>query len=166
MPKPNSKQELLDLSEANYRALLTLIESYDDDDLDNIFPEGMLNKNIRDVIAHLHEWHMMMLSWHEAGKKGVMPDMPAKGYTWLTTKQLNVDIREKHLDTSLTKARLLLDSSYVEVRKLIESHSDEDLFEKKKYKWTGSTSLGAYLISNTSSHYAWAIKVIKKGMRQ
>ena len=37
--------------------------------------------------------------------------------------------------------------------------------EKKKYKWTGSTSLGAYLVSATSSHYDWAYKLIKKCLK-
>ncbi|MEL6140134.1 MAG: ClbS/DfsB family four-helix bundle protein, partial [Bacteroidota bacterium] len=30
------------------------------------------------------------------------------------------------------------------------------------YAWTGTTSLGAYLISSTSSHYDWAYKLIKR----
>ncbi|HOP45228.1 MAG TPA: ClbS/DfsB family four-helix bundle protein, partial [Flavobacteriales bacterium] len=41
----------------------------------------------------------------------------------------------------------------------------EELFEKKRYRWTGSTSLGAYLVSATSSHYDWALKLIQKVLR-
>jgi hypothetical protein len=44
---------------------------------------------------------------------------------------------------------------------LIEKHTDEELFTKQKYKWTGTTSLGSYLVSATSSHYDWGIKQIK-----
>ena len=43
---------------------------------------------------------------------------------------------------------------------------DDELFEKKRYKWTGSTSLGAYLVSATSSHYDWAFKLIKKCLKK
>lgn len=32
----------------------------------------------------------------------------------------------------------------------------------KGYNWTGSNSLAAYIIGATSSHYAWAHKLIKK----
>jgi hypothetical protein len=63
------------------------------------------------------------------------------------------------------RAKTLLDASYQDIQKLIIAHTNEELFEKKRYKWTGSTSLGAYLISNTSSHYDWAIKLIKKSMK-
>lgn len=41
---------------------------------------------------------------------------------------------------------------------LIAGHSEEELFTKKYYKWTNTTSLGAIFISSTSSHYDWAIK--------
>lgn len=44
---------------------------------------------------------------------------------------------------------------------LVRKHTDEELFTKKKQGWTGTTSLGAYLISATSSHYDWALKTIK-----
>jgi hypothetical protein len=44
---------------------------------------------------------------------------------------------------------------------IIEKHTDEELFTKKKYAWTGTTSLGSYLISATSSHYDWGLKTIK-----
>lgn len=59
----------------------------------------------------------------------------------------------------------LLDSSFIAIQNLIETHSDEELFEKKKYQWTGTTSLGAYLISATSSHYDWAYKLIRKAAK-
>ena len=67
--------------------------------------------------------------------------------------------------TDLDAARELLDESYRAVRELIQRHSDAELFEKRRYPWTGSTSLGAYLVSNTSSHYAWAIKLIRKSKK-
>jgi hypothetical protein len=44
---------------------------------------------------------------------------------------------------------------------LIGKHTDEELFTKKRYGWTGSTSLGAYLVSATSSHYDWALKTLR-----
>jgi len=44
---------------------------------------------------------------------------------------------------------------------LIEKHNDDELFTKKKYEWTGTTSLGSYFISATSSHYDWGLKTVK-----
>ena len=59
----------------------------------------------------------------------------------------------------------MLDDSYTEVQAIIKKHSEKDLFAKKKFNWTGTTSLAAYLISATSSHYDWALKLIKKAKK-
>lgn len=126
------------------------------------FPEGTLNRNIRDVLMHLHHWHLMFLDWYQIGMAGQKPAMPAPGYTWKTTPDLNKWIREKYQNTQLAHAMILLQQSFLEVQKIIEQHTDQELFEKKRFKWTGSTSLGAYLVSATSSHYDWALKLIKK----
>ena len=85
--------------------------------------------------------------------------------TWKTTPELNRWIWEKYKDTPLADAKKDLESSFIKIRNLIEQHNDEELFEKKRYKWTGTTSLGAYLVSATSSHYDWAIQLIKKAKK-
>ena len=45
---------------------------------------------------------------------------------------------------------------------LIEVFSDEELFTKRFFSWTGTTTLGSYCVSATSSHYDWAIKKLKQ----
>lgn len=165
MPKPTSKNELVDLSQTNFKKLMELVNSYSDEEIGKEFPIGPMNRNVRDVLAHLHHWHEMLLGWYRVGMKGEKPDMPAKGYTWKTLPNLNKKILEEYQNTELEAVRLMLDQSYTAVQELMNKHSTEELFEKKRYNWTGSTSLGAYLISNTSSHYDWAMKRIKKSMK-
>ena len=162
MPRPKTKKELLALSQANYHKLIDFVESFSETDRNKEFPAGYLNRNSTDVLAHLHHWHLMVLDWYAVGMAGKKPDMPAKGYTWKTVPDLNRIIWKKYKDAKYTGVKKLLSTSYNDIRKLIEKHSNRELFEKKKYKWTGSTSLAAYLISATSSHYDWAYKLIKK----
>ncbi|MTI89522.1 MAG: ClbS/DfsB family four-helix bundle protein [Balneolaceae bacterium] len=162
MARPKNKKELVDLSNKNYTKLLDYVEALSDEEKEAKFPEGYLNRNIRDVLAHLHHWHLMMLEWYEVGMKGDDPDMPAKGYTWKSVPDLNREIWKMYKDTDLNKVQKMLHESFEKVQSIIKKHSNEELFEKKRYHWTGSTSLGAYLISATSSHYDWALKLIKK----
>lgn len=162
MPRPKSKTELLDLSQENFDRLSSFIDMLNQKDQESEFPAGTMNRNIRDVLAHLHHWHLMFLDWYEVGMKGDKPEMPAKGYTWKTTSDLNRKIFEEYQSLDLRKVRKLFYSSHQKVRKIIDKHTNEELFEKKRYKWTGSTSLGAYLVSATSSHYDWGFKLIKK----
>jgi len=165
MARPKNKADLLNLSKKNFELLLEFIESLSKEEQNTDFPKGTMNRNIRDVLMHLHHWHLMMFDWYAVGMKGEKPDMPAIGYTWKTTPELNRWIWEKYQDTLLEDAKKDFKSSYHKVRSLIEKHSNEELFEKKRYKWTGTTSLGAYLVSATSSHYDWALKLIKKAKR-
>jgi hypothetical protein len=165
MPRPKSKEELLNLSQENYNKLLTFIEQMDEEEQHKVFPKGTMNRNIRDVLMHLHHWHLMMMDWYKVGMAGNQPDMPAIGYTWKTTPALNRWIWEHYQNTSLEEAKKNLKDSFQQIRKIIQNHSNEELFEKKRYKWTGSTSLGSYLVSATSSHYDWAYKLIKKAKK-
>lgn len=162
MPKPKSKAELLSLSKENFERLFRLIEGLSEEEKSSEFPKGTMNRTIRDVLAHLHHWHIMLLGWYKEGMKGIKPAMPSSTYTWKETPALNRMIWEKYQNTNLSEISQLLDASYHEVQKIIEKHSNEELFEKKRYKWTGSTSLAAYLIANSSSHYLWAYRLIKK----
>ncbi|MFK7932098.1 MAG: ClbS/DfsB family four-helix bundle protein [Saprospiraceae bacterium] len=162
MARPKTKSELLSLSQSNYEKLIQWIEKYDLTEQQMDFSGSTMNRNIRDVLAHLHHWHLMFLEWYKIGMQGQKPAMPAEGYTWKTVPQLNRWIWEQYRDVDLVVVKKMLQESYTEVQKIIERHTDEELFTKKRYKWTGSTSLGAYLVSATSSHYDWAWKLIKK----
>ena len=165
MPRPKTKSELLALSQKNYQDLVDLVGSFSAAELAKDFA-GYMNKNPRDVLCHLHEWHLMMLDWYKVGMSGKKPDMPAKGHSWKTTKALNYEIWQKYQDTSLEEAKRLLAESYLKIQNIIEKHSNEELFSKKYYHWTGSTSLASYLISASSSHYDWAYKLIKKARKK
>ena len=62
---------------------------------------------------------------------------------------------------SKEEATRLLEQSHKEVLELLEGFSNNQLFTKGVYKWTGGTSLGSYFVSATSSHYDWALKKLK-----
>ena len=97
--------------------------------------------------------------------KGLKPDMPAKGYSWKDTKELNKKIWRDYRHHELENIRMNLNDSYLKVQKIINKHTDKEMFEKRRYNWTGSSSLSTYIRANTSSHYNWAYKLIKKAKR-
>lgn len=145
---------------------MQFIENLPLEEQEKDFPEGTMNRNIRDVLCHLHHWHLMMLDWYQEGIKGEIPVMPSEGYTWKTTPDLNKWIWESYQSISLDDSKYFVKKGFSNLRKVIDFHTDQDLFTKKKYKWTGTTSMGSYFISATSSHYDWALKLIKKAKKQ
>jgi hypothetical protein len=164
MPRPPNKQDLRELSEVNFNKLLDFIHEHPDDIKNKTYPHDELNdrdKTVSDVICHLHEWHVMMKNWYKVGMSGKKPAIPAEDVTWQTLPVLNHRIWDTYKGTELKKAISLFKKSHKDVMALIEKHTDDELFTKKKYPWTGTTSLGAYFISSTSSHYDWGLKTIK-----
>ncbi len=163
MPRPKNRDELLRLSNSDFNKMLGLIDSFDKEEIiTGKIPFEDRDKNIRDIVAHLHHWHLMMLDWYKVGMSGERPDMPSKGFTWKTIAALNQEIWEKYQTTDYEESLKMLKRSFSEIQVLIDGHTDDELFEKKRYRWTGTTSLGSYLISATSSHYDWAMKKLRK----
>ena len=87
--------------------------------------------------------------------------MPAPGHTWGDTAALNDEIWRRHRDDGYREVIARLAASHRAVREVVEGYGD-DLFEKRRYSWTGTTSVGSYAVSATSSHYAWAAKEIRR----
>ena len=66
---------------------------------------------------------------------------------------LNQEILEHYQDVSLDEIQALLAASHTQTVELIESFSDEELFTKKYFPWTGTTSLGSYFVSAAPSAF-------------
>ena len=74
---------------------------------------------------------------------------------------MNVEFWKKHQNTPLSDAKAMLKESHQQVMDLIATFSDNELFNKGIFDWTGTSTLGSYSVSAISSHYNWAIKKIK-----
>ena len=163
MPRPTSKNDLLAAIEKERGALETYLET--------LTPEQLTEPGIvgewspKDVLAHLIEWEQMVLGWHAAGLRGEVPPLPAPGFKWNQTPQLNQQIYEKHRDRPLDEVLEQFQASHREILCVIQGLSNEELFTAGRYAWTKKNTLGTYMVSATSSHYLWARKEIRKGFR-
>ena len=142
-----------------------LIESMPDNLRRGEFAFEDRDRNVRDVLTHLWEWHQLLLKWVRSNVSGVQASFLPEPYTWKTYPQMNVEFWKKNQDIPLDEAEKNLKSSHDEVMKMIGELSDDELFVKKYFPWTGTTSLGSYCISATSSHYDWAIKKLKRHLK-
>ena len=165
MPRPTNKPDLITAADQGYQKLMRFVEALTPTQKEATFNFEDRDRNLRDVLAHLVEWHHMMSRWYTEGMAGTKPKIPGEGYTWQTLPALNRVIWEQAQTISLAQATADLASTHSDMMVLINAHSDEELFTKKLYSWTGTTSLSAYLISSTSSHYDWALTKLKKAVK-
>jgi Uncharacterized conserved protein len=171
MARPTTKSELFTAANEQFEKLWKLVEAIPQAQQNAEFAftvsdkmkeaHWTRDKNARDVFVHLYEWHKLLTMWVAANQKGEnKPFLPAP-YNWKTYDDMNVEFWKKHQSTSYEDAKKMLCDSHAEVMKVISQFTDEELFEKKHFSWTGASSLGSYCVSATSSHYDWAIKKLK-----
>ena len=166
MARPTTKTNLLEAATGQFVTLWQLINSMSENEQNATFLFEDRDKNLRDILVHLFEWHQLLLNWADANLHGESKSFLPEPYNWKTYPKMNIGFWEKHQNTSYVDAKEVLQKSHSKVIELIESFSNEELFEKKHFPWTGTTSLGSYCVSATSSHYDWAIKKHLKVYRE
>jgi len=160
MPRARSKTDLLSFSEEEFSQLLEHVARLKQNDL--LKKKVFENRTPKDILAHLAAWHELMLDWYTVGMKGEKPEIPAPGYTFKTAPELNEKLFQEWKNESLETVLKKLKSTHKKLLSIVEKHTDDELFTKKKYDWTGSTSMGSYFASALSSHYVWANDLLKK----
>ena len=171
MVRPQTKENLMIAAKENFEKLNTLISKMSDKELTTPFDfskdekkkeaHWKRDKNLRDVLIHLYEWHQLILNWVESDQKGEEKPFLPEPYNWRTYGDMNVEFWKKHQNISLEDATRNLEKSHKDVLELAEKFTNEELFSRKIYKWVGGSTLGSYFVSTTSSHYDWAIKKLK-----
>jgi hypothetical protein len=119
------------------------------------------DKNMRDVLVHLYEWHQLLLDWVENNQNGAARPFLPEPYNWKTYGDMNMEFWKKHQDTPYEDSKKMLIQSHKQVMDMMEGFSNEELFEPGVLPWTGTSTLGAYCVSAMSSHYDWATKKIR-----
>ena len=175
MPRPHTKEDLLKAAQENYDSLMKLIDGLSETELNTPFDfsdqpskkeaHWSRDKNVRDVLIHLYEWHQLLLNFPKnnegvSDKKSAIAFLPSE-YSWKTYGAMNQMFWNRHQNTSLDSAKTMFAQSHAAAMKLIEGYTNEELFTKKYFPWTGNAALGDYCVSDTSSHYDWAMKKIK-----
>ena len=180
MPKATTKTELIKAANDNFTKLWSTIDNMTEAEqaTDFTFDAEALtakdgaahwkrDKNLRDTLVHLYEWHQLLLIWEEANVGGASRPFLPPPYTWKTYGEMNIGFWQKHqaLNWPLAESKAKLRDSHRAVLAVIEKYTDEQLFTKAYYKWTGTSSFGQYCISATASHYDWAIKKLKEQIK-
>ena len=169
--KTNEKNDLMTTAKENYEKLNLLISKMTEEELNTPFDfskdekkkeaHWRRDKNLRDVLIHLYEWHQLILNWVHSNQKGEEKPFLPEPYNWKTYGDMNVEFWKKHQNTSLEDATDMFHKSHVDVLALAEKFTSEELFSKGVYKWTVGSTLGSYFVSTTSSRYDWAMKKLK-----
>lgn len=176
MARPTNKEDLLKQSQENFDKFWQLLVTIEkkgittaldfSDEPKKKEAHWARDKDIKDVLIHLYEWHQLMIAFVKDNLVGKnKPFLPAP-YNWKTYGQMNVTFVQKHAKTTLEEAKELLKTSHAQVMDLIETFTNDQLFSKNVFPWSGNNALGSYFVSTMSSHYDWGIKKLKAHIRK
>ncbi|WP_341320172.1 ClbS/DfsB family four-helix bundle protein [Solibacillus sp. FSL H8-0523] len=154
----HSKEHFLAEIQESFEQIFTIIDSVPTRKRKLTVEIESRDRNFRDVLMHLYEWHAMLERWYKEGMSGDTPSMPAPGYQWRTLQKLNYQIWINYQDVTLTQAMKRVKLSHQRIVKLIEMHTYDEIMTKKMYKWTKTSNLYSYFAANTVDHYNWAIQ--------
>ncbi len=163
--KYTSKQALIDDMTTQYRALWDQIGSIDPTRYEEPGVWGD-SWSLKDLVAHLDVWARMCLDWYRRGLSGEDFPIPAEGYTWRRTPELNRRIQRDHRDDAWSDVQARLERAHLELLTLVDNASEEELLTPSVHRWTGSSQLATYIAANSSSHYRAAIRFLKRWKRQ
>ena len=93
MARPTTKADLLTAATKNYEKLNETIAGLTEEELNTLFDfsagakkeaHWKRDKNLRDVLVHLYEWHQLLLTWVQANQRGDNWPFIPKPYNWKT----------------------------------------------------------------------------------
>lgn len=174
MAYPQDKKSLIATAQEDYEALIAALDAADPAALNTPFVESskpvkcatfQQGNDVKDLLVHILEWQRLQVAFVNNIRMGTpkdfIPDPYRKDY-----KEMDRINFEKHRSTSLESALSMLRESHAEMLKLMESFSEEELFGKKVFKVTYTTTMAAYFVSVTSSPYGQSLKKIKSHLRE
>lgn len=172
MPQANNKQDLKVFAIEGYTALLDTITQASISALETNFIPKENSKcctfeqgeNLRDLLVHIYEWQMLQIAFVNNIRQGCPKDFIPEPYR-KNYKEMDQANWEKHRSTSLQQAMELLQQSHNEVIALIDTFSEDELFGKKVFKVTYTTTMAAYFSSVTITPYAQSLKRLKTHLR-
>lgn len=160
MTKQTNKNQLLKDIHTERNRLEKLLSTLPKSDMDQ--PGTNSTWSVKDILAHLVAWERFLLDWYQTGLQGRTSIVTPVGMSKNMIDKLNKDIYEQNKNRPLDVILSEFHTSYDEVLKVVETISEEEMFEHNRFEWTGSLTLADYIAGNTCNHYVWARTQIKK----
>ena len=111
MARATTKTDLVTSANEQFVKMWKLIDSMSDEQQNATFGKEMAtagkeahwsrDKNLRDILVHLYEWHLLLLNWIKVNSSGEHKPFLPEPYNWKTYPTMNVEFWKKHQHTPL-----------------------------------------------------------------
>ncbi len=160
MLRPKTKDELIKMSQEGFRIIQQMIEELPARERVKTYHTKERDKNLRDILFHLHAWHRLLLKWFQIDAEGGHPVLPELGYTWDHLDELNREFWLEGQQHPFMDALELFENSHHTCMEFIQSLSEEAILTPHAFKFSKNPVMGL-LDGCMADHYHWAIEQIK-----
>lgn len=174
MAYPQEKTGLMAAAQADYDALMELISATPREVLKEPFAVSdkpakcttfQQGADLKDLLVHALEWQRLQMAFVDNIRKGEPKDFIPEPYR-KDYKEMDRVNWEKHKATSLEEALKMLRESHDRIMALMATFTEEELFGKKVFRVTYTTTMAAYFVSVTLSPYGQMQKRLKAHIRE
>ncbi len=147
-----SKTTLLESIQNGYDSFKELLAEIDPAQMCQ--PGAVGKWSVKDTLAHIVVHEQRMIQWMKERLCGELPAMP-QPYAMPDDKlnELNEQIYQENLDTTLEDVLGDLDRTHAESLKLVEESREEDLLDHHRFQLQGGEPLWEAIAANTFWHY-------------
>jgi hypothetical protein len=164
MARVETKDQLIKQIETGQQKLEKLLATLSDEQMTQ--PGVCGAWSIKDMLAHIIEWHYLFLGWYEGGKRGEAVKTPTDDLNWGQIDILNQRFYEKHRARPLAEIRAEFKATCQKLYETALEIPEEHLFAKPApYAWLRTGVLISYIRPCTSGHYHWASDLIRNWLK-
>lgn len=166
MAVPENKEALLAAIKKTYQQLSLEIQTITPANAELKTLEGHAKDtkmSILNLLSYLTGWAELVLKWHRKMQSGESVDFPESGYKWNELGKLAGKFYTDYEQDDLKSIVQKLDQAVQDILTLIDSKSNEELYERE---WYGKWTMGRMIQFNTSSPYTNARGRIRKWKKE
>ena len=121
------------------------------------------------MIAYQLGWMNLIQTWESNEQKGIAQVMPKEGYKWNTMGGLYEEFYKDYSEYTINELIDTFNKSVDDIIKLVDSYTEDELFEQGKRKWSSSTPANwpiyKWITINTASPFKTFRSKIRKWNR-
>jgi hypothetical protein len=146
-----TKQKILELMRSEREALEKTLAALSEAQMTQ--PGVQDAWSVKDILAHIVDWERRMVRWIQESLRGEVPQRPAPGMTWDDLDRLNERTYLSNKDRALDEVRADFQRSYRRSLQVVESLSESDLIDPRRFAWREGDPLWHMVAANTWWHY-------------
>ena len=150
-PEPSTKQEILDLIDTERNNLNKAISGLSEAQM--LAPGLDGERTVKDVLAHIAAWELLMVQWLKESYAGLTPQRPAPGEPWDDLDQLNENMYLEYKDRPLAEILAMSEAASTQADQAVHAMTEKDLFDGSRFAWRNGDPMWHMVAANTWWHY-------------